>query len=340
MIYDMTPFALRSLAVAIMAYSTTASAGQTPAVPKTPVADHHQHLMSPALATAWKIPAPVTADDVVAQLDSAGIRSAAILSMAYAWGSESLQSGDAEEHARVRAENDWTAAQAGHYPGRLVAFCSVNPLKEYAVAEIDRCAATPALRAGLKLHFANSGVDLRDSGHVRRLRRVFHAADEHRMAIVVHARTTISKQRPYGAEHARVFLETLLPAAPDVPVQIAHLAGSGGYDEDGVDAALGVFVDAIAAKDPRVAKLWFDVSGIALIGNWPRPAARVAERIRQLGVERVLWGADGAAGGTTPTAAWKAFTETPLTPREIETIRSNVAPYLRENAANHPTGGA
>ena len=77
-----------------------------------------------------------------------------------------------------------------------------------------------------------------------------------------------------------MFLETLLPAAPDVPVQIAHLAGSGGYDEEGVDAALGVFVDAIAAKDPRVAKLWFDVSGIALIGSWPGPAARVAERIR------------------------------------------------------------
>ena len=51
--------------------------------------------------------------------------------------------------------------------------------------------------------------------------------------------------------------------------------------------------------------------------------------IRQLGVHRVLWGADGAAGGTTPAAAWKAFSETPLTPAELETIRTNVAPYLK-----------
>jgi len=27
--------------------------------------------------------------------------------------------------------------------------------------------------------------------------------------------------------------------------------------------------------------------------------------------------------------AWKGFTETPLTPAELETIRTNVAPYLR-----------
>jgi hypothetical protein len=154
----MTPITVRSLAVAIMAYSMTASAGQTPAIPKTPVADHHQHLMSPALATAWKLPAAVTSDDVIAQLDSAGIRRAAVLSMAYAWGSDSLQRGGAEEYAQVRVENDWTAAQAGRYLDRLIAFCSVNPLKEYAIAEIDRCAATPALRAGLKLHFANSGA--------------------------------------------------------------------------------------------------------------------------------------------------------------------------------------
>jgi hypothetical protein len=144
----------------------------------------------------------------------------------------------------------------------------------------------------------------------------------------VHARTTISKQRPYDARHARALL-TLLDAAPDVPVQIAHLAGSGGYDEPGVDDAVGVFVEAIAAKDPRVAKLWFDVSGVAGLGEWPKPAARVAERIRQIGVDRILWGADGSAGGNTPAAAWKAFIDTPLTPAEIETIRTNVAPYLR-----------
>jgi len=313
------------LASLLGAVAAVAAAGQAP---PGPLADHHQHLFGPAIVARATTPMEmVDADRLIGLLDQAGIRQAAVLSLAYMYGNPNRPPVE-HEYEAVKAENDWTSAQVAKYPDRLVAFCSVNPLRPYALDEIARCAGDPRLKRGLKLHFGNSDVNLTNPADAARLREVFALANRHRMAIVVHARTTISKQRPYGAEHARVFLETLLPAAPDVPVQIAHLAGSGGYDEEGVDAALGVFVDAIAAKDPRVAKLWFDVSGIALIGNWPRPAARVAERIRQLGVQRVLWGADGAAGGTTPAAAWKAFTETPLTPGEIETIRTNVAPYL------------
>jgi uncharacterized protein len=294
-----------------------------------PRADHHQHFFGPAIVARAPTPMEVVdAARLIALLDEAGIRQAAVLSLAYMYGNPNRPPVEREYEA-VKAENDWTSAQVATFPDRLVAFCSVNPLRPYALDEIARCAADPRLKRGLKLHFGNSDVDLTNPADAARLREVFALGNRHRMAIVVHARTTISKQRPYGAEHARVFLETLLPAAPDVPVQIAHLTGSGGYDEDGVDAALGVFVDAIAARDPRVAGLWFEVSGVAGLGNWPRPAARVAERIRQLGVQRVLWGADGAAGGNTPAAAWKAFKDVPLTLAELETIRTNVAPYLK-----------
>jgi uncharacterized protein len=297
--------------------------------PEGPGADHHQHLFGPAIVARATSPLEtVDADRLVALLDQGGIRQAAVLSLAYMYGNPNRPPVE-REHEAVKAENDWTSAQVATVPDRLVAFCSINPLRPYALEEIARCAADPRLKRGLKLHFGNSDVNLTDAADAARLREVFALANRHGMAIVVHARTTISKQRPYGAGHARVFLETLLPAAPDVPVQIAHLAGSGGYDEPGVDDAVGVFVDALAARDPRVARLWFDVSGVAGLGNWPRPAARVAERIRQLGVERVLWGADGAAAGNTPAAAWKTFKEVPLTPAELDTIRTNVAPYLK-----------
>jgi predicted TIM-barrel fold metal-dependent hydrolase len=252
-----------------------------------------------------------------------------VLSVAYMYGNPNRPPVD-HEYEAVKAENDWTSAQVARHPTRLVGFCSVNPLRPYALEEIARCGRDPRLKRGLKLHFGNSDVNLTDPAHAARLREVFALANRQRMAIVVHARTTLSKQRPYGAAHSRVFLDTLLAAAPDVPVQIAHLAGAGGYDTDTVDAALGVFVDAIAARDPRTARLWFDVSGVAGLGDWKVKAPRIAERVRQLGVQRVLWGADGAGGGNlTPADAWKAFTELPLTPAEIDTIRTNVAPYLR-----------
>jgi len=328
----MMPITLKSLAVAIVASSMTASAGQTPAVAKTPVADHHQHLMSPALATAWKVPAAVTADDVIAQLDSAGIRRAAVLSIAYAWGSNSLQSGGAEEYARVRTENDWTAAQAGRYPDRLVAFCSVNPLKEYAIAEIDRCAATPALRAGLKLHFGNSGIDLLDSDHVRRLRRAFRAADEHRMAIVAHVWTGDDRVgKPFGKTQAETFVNEVLPEAPRVTVQVAHLGGSGPRLDPGTMAGMIVLSEAVAADNPRMRNVYFDMTTNVMASSSGDDAAFMTARIRQIGVERILYGSDIAIfGNPVARESWSRFRmKTPLTAQEFDTIAANVAPYLR-----------
>ena len=269
----------RLVAIAIAAFSTTASAGQTPAAPKTPVADHHQHLLSPALATAWKVPAAVTADDVIAQLDDAGIRRAAMLSVAYAWDSDSLQSCGAEEYGRVRAENDWVAAQAGRYPDRLVAFCSVNPLKQYAVTEIDRCAATPALRAGLKLHFANSGVDLRVSDHVRQLRRVLRAADGHGMPIVAHVWTGDDRVgKPFGKTQAETFVNEVLPEAPRVTVQVAHLGGSGPRLDPGTMAGMIVLSEGVAAGNPRMRNVYFDMTTNVMARSSGDDAAFMADR--------------------------------------------------------------
>jgi Predicted metal-dependent hydrolase of the TIM-barrel fold len=114
-----------------------------------PVADHHQHLFSPAMVALLDTThamQPITARDVIALLDSAGIRQAALLSVAYIYGSPKRSVPD--EYAKVRAENDWNAAQAAEYPDRLRAFCSFNPLKEYALDEIARCARDPRLARG------------------------------------------------------------------------------------------------------------------------------------------------------------------------------------------------
>jgi predicted TIM-barrel fold metal-dependent hydrolase len=180
------------------------------------------------------------------------------------------------------------------------------------------------------MHFGNSDVDLGNVQHVERLRAVFRAANSHGMAIVVHMRSTISRKRPYGEASARAFLERVLPAAPDVPVQIAHVAGAGGYDDPLVDEALAVFVAAIARNDARMRRVYFDVSGVAGLGEWKAKAARIAARIRELGVTRILYGSDGAGGGNaTPEEAWAAFKQLPLTDTEFRTIATNVAPYLR-----------
>jgi predicted TIM-barrel fold metal-dependent hydrolase len=292
-----------------------------------PLIDHHQHFFGPAVTTLSPGVEPITATELIIMLDSARIRRAVVLSVAYQFGNPNRPAVD-NEYAQVKEENDWTSRQVARYPDRLLGFCSVNPLKDYALEEIARC-SKGRLRSGLKLHFGNSDVDLNNPRHVEQIRRVFQAANDLHMAIVVHMRSSVTRKRPYGANEARIFLNEVLPAAQDVPVQIAHLAGAGGYDDPLVDQALAVFVAAIAKQDARMAHVYFDVSGVAGLGEWRKQADQIAARIREIGVERILYGSDGAGGGNlTPRGAWAAFRQLPLTEAEFRTIASNIAPYI------------
>jgi len=302
----------------------------SPFAQPAPRVDHHQHLFSPAaaaLVTGDPASPGISARDVVALLDAAHIERALVLSVAYTWGNPSRNVAD--EYEKVKAENDWTSEQVSQYPSRLRAFCSFNPLRPYAMAELERCSADKQLRRGLKLHFGNSDVDLGNAENVEAVRKIFQAANARRMPIVVHMRTSISLHRAYGREHALTFIRELLSAAPDVPVQIAHLAGAGGYDAE-TDAALSVFVEAIARHDPRVANVWFDVTSAVGADISKETAALVAARLRAIGVSRVLYGSDAHAGGNlAPKENWQAFLRLPLSRKEFRTIANNVTPYMR-----------
>jgi uncharacterized protein len=271
---------------------------------------------------------PIAAEDLVARLDQAGITRAVVLSVAYMHGSPSRSV--EHEYEKVKVENDWTSQQVARFPDRLRGFCSINPLKDYALDEIGRCAKDPHLRHGLKLHFGNSAIDYHNSDHVARLRRVFRASNDHRMALVVHMRASISRNIPYGRDEAQIFLNEFVSVAPNVPIQIAHLAGAGRYTEPQVDSALSVFVEAIEKGDSRTRNLYFDVATVATSDTSTDEAHLIASRIRQLGPRRVLYGSDAPArGNLPPREGWAAFRRLPLTDAEFQTIATNIPPYLR-----------
>ena len=298
----------------------------------SPAVDHHQHVFSPAMAEMLSSPGKpfpsITGRDVVALLDAAGIKRAVLLSTGYLYSSPSRNFPD--EAARVRAENDWNGAQAAEFPDRLVALCSVNPLKDYALGEIERCANDRRFGKGIKMHFGNSDIQLESPQHVERLRAAFRTAERLGMALVIHARASISKKRAYGAAQARAFIE-LLAAAPNLLVQVAHLAGSGpGFDDPPAREVLAVLAEAIEKRDPRVRNLWFDVASIAHPENPAEASELLARRVRQVGPDRILYGTDSAAGDNLrPRAAWAAFTAIPLAKSELDRIAANKAPYLR-----------
>jgi predicted TIM-barrel fold metal-dependent hydrolase len=183
----------------------------------------------------------------------------------------------------------------------------------------------------LKLHFGNSGVDYHNPLHIAQLQRVFRAANDNRMPIVVHMRASYSQQLAYGADEARIFLRELVPAAPDVVVQVAHMAGGGAPGDAAAQEALRVFADAVANREPATKSLYFEVSGTGVTPRTtPDEARLMVSAMRRIGMERILYGSDGAAGGNPPPhEAWAAFRQLPLTSDEFRTIARNVAPYLR-----------
>ena len=275
--------------------------------------------------TGPPVPREATAEQLIKHLDAEGIKRAVVLSVAYWFGSSSAEKPVADEYAKVRAENDWVAQQVAKFPDRLVGFCSFNPLRDYALEELNRCAKNPNLK-GLKLHFGDSGVDLLNPGHVEKVREVFRAANDKRMPIVVHTFGPGGRTR----ERSEAFLNLILPVAPDIPIQIAHLGGTGPtYDGD---EAMSVYTAAIGAGDRRMRNVYFDVASEVTRDTPPEVLALVAKRLRQVGLKHVLYGSDRA--GTQDDRSrgiwdWAAFRRLPLTEEEFRTIAENVMPYLR-----------
>lgn len=263
---------------------------------------------------------PVDAEQMIQLLDAAGIRRAALLSVGY-WFDSGAEVERANAYSAVRAENDWTAAQAAKFPKRLVAFCSFNPLAAHALQELRRCAQSDRF-AGVKLHFGSSGVDVTNPTHLERLKNVFRLANELRLSIVAHTNGADG----YGAEHVRILLRELLPLTPDVIVQIAHLWGGEAYSSGAITA----FAESIERQDPGTKNLYFDVSDVALAATSPAAMEEIAALMRRIGPSRLFYGSDAPfLGHPLPKQSWEAFRQMPLTEAEFQTIANNVAPYLR-----------
>lgn len=265
----------------------------------------------------------ITAEQLVSELDAAGVKRAAVLSVAYWFGNPRRKVAD--EYAKVRAENDWLAEQVARHRDRLVGFCSFNPLRDYAIEELNRCIKNPNFK-GLKLHVGNSRLDVLNPEHVEKLRNVFRAANAKRFPILIHLWTSTGN---YGRAHAEAFLKEIIPAAPDTTIQIAHMAATGpNYHSDD---AFEVYAQAAASKDPRMKNVYVDVAGMVTSNTTPEVMELVARRLRQFGLEHVLFASDRVPGfgNEAPKDAWTSFRRLPLTEKEFRTVVENVAPYMR-----------
>jgi predicted TIM-barrel fold metal-dependent hydrolase len=319
-----SPMSFRLPACATLLLSACVSARSTaPIASVVPRVDYHQHLVSDAFAPIAKLPKR-DAKALLAELDAAGIEKAVVLSVAYSFADERKKLLDPDR--LTREENDWTSGQVAAGAGRLIGFCSANPLRDAALAELERCLGLPVMR-GIKLHFGNAGVSLRDSAHATRLAGIFALAERRGAPVLVHMRARGGLN--YGAEDARMFLERLVAVAPSIEIVVAHLGYSGpGYPQ--ADSVMAAFGEAAGRGDPRMRNVYFDVATNVTEETTPENAALVARRIRQLGVRHVLYGSDLSPPGGSIRSGWRIFRDrVPLTAEEMQAIAGNVTRFAR-----------
>lgn len=271
---------------------------------------------------------------LISHLDRIGASRAFAFSAAYIWGAPLLQPKLPlnEEYEEVKAENDWAAAQAAAYPGRLVPFFSVHPFADYALDEIERCRQDLRLST-MKLHFGGSQVSLQDEEQMPFIKAVFAKAASLDIRVVIHFR---NDDPDFSAADVRIFIDEILAPHPALRIQLAHLGGNGGFDpvtEDIFDTFIRAFEGNPALRRER---LFFDLSFVILEKDqimdngdvWrkattPEQCKRLAEMLQRWGLENVLWGSDFFMADPSEYAS---FTRRmlPLSENEYNLIMNNV----------------
>jgi len=315
---------MKRIALPSLIFLAACATVATPGQPIVPRVDYHQHLVSPAFAPVVKLPER-NGQALLRELDAAGIQRAVVLSVGYSFADE--RKALANPDSLTRAENDWTSSEVARSGGRLIGFCSANPMRDAALQELERCLSLPGM-VGIKQHMGNGGVTLRDTSHLRRMQQVFALAQRKRAPVLVHMRARGGAN--FGAEDARLFLSKVVPQAPDIEIIVAHLGSSGpGYISQH-DEVMGAFGEAVERNDPHMRNLYFDASGIFVEETTPEEGARAATRIRQVGVSRILYGSDLTPAGGSIRRGWEIFrSEVPLTEGELRQIAGNQTRFVR-----------
>ncbi len=262
--------------------------------------DAHVHILSPQLMKIWKgLGVPFSRpdeyySDIGEILKNTGTKRIDLISMAHVFSSSEFGKFD-NERQLVEGENSYVAAARDRYPKRIRAFCSVDPLRDYALAELERCRSRLKMD-GVKLHHNANQVYLTVPEHLAKVRRVFEFAARHKMPILVHFDNT---HRRFGETDVKLLTGLILKDLDPVRLRIAHFGSSGGFSTRTI-AFLDSFISELASsRDLRKHKITFDISAVGLDKDsegvrklsddeW----AELGVYVRRLGFDRVAFGTD------------------------------------------------
>lgn len=291
---------LKPVLCGIVIFAACSAIGQAPDGRAVIPTDGHVHILSPGLIKIWKgLGIPFSrADEYYSDIDvilkNAGAHRLDLISMAHVLSSEEF-GGFKNERELVEHENSYVAAARDKFPNKVRAFCSVDPLRDYALEELERC-RTQLRVDGIKLHHNANQVYLTVPEHLAKVKRVFEFAAQHKMPILMHFDNS---HRRFGERDVGLLVDEILRDLKPVRLTIAHFGTSGGFNS----RTKGV-IDAFRFR-LRTApwlnkhKITFDISAVALDkdseGVPKLTDAHFDELsiyIRRLGPERISFGTD------------------------------------------------
>ncbi len=262
--------------------------------------DSHVHLMSPELIKYWKeigIPFSKTESNysnVDTILNNTPAKYINLIGMAYVYGNpEYYQGSDGAQ--KMANENNYLLEVSQKYPNRIVPFFAVDPLKEYAIDELDRC-YTINSNSGLKLHFNASQVYLTEPEHLKKVKQLFIKASAYKLPILLHFDNWHPK---FGKPDIEILVDSILNKINPIELQIAHFGTSGGFNEK-TKRFIDAFVDLKdKGRIPTKHKITFDISAVALDKNSEGVSKLTEEEfielskyVHKIGVKNIVFGTD------------------------------------------------
>ncbi len=176
----------------------------------------------------------------------------------------------------TREMNDKVLGLQRSSGGRFLAFCSVHPLDgEAALTELTRVSGLGA--RGIKLHPNTQSFDVSDPA----VELVVRRAAELRLPVLFDAYSPFDPAQP--GKFVRLAM-----AVPEARIVLAHALGAR-FPE--------LVVFGVLARYPWWRRqVWVDVSAMAEVYARSPLSASFAWHLRQVGVDRLLWGSDWPLG--------------------------------------------
>jgi predicted TIM-barrel fold metal-dependent hydrolase len=262
--------------------------------------DAHVHILSPELIKIWKgLGIPFSRpdeyySDIEVILKNTAVRRIDLISMAHVFSSREF-GGFENERELVEKENSYVAAARDKYPKKIRAFCSVDPLREYALEELERC-RTKLKMDGIKIHHNANQVYLTEPEHLAKVKKVFEFAALHKIPILMHFD---NGHRRFGEPDVKLLVDSILKDIRPVRLRIAHFGSSGGFNQR-TKAFLDAFIFQLQSE-PLLKRhnITFDISAVALDKD-SQGVRRLADAefdelavyCRKLGMQRIVFGTD------------------------------------------------